>query len=453
MKSVIPLPSDADLIKLARQVANKRFSEKQWQRRISAIHKLASRPRDAREIGRQRLLAVLSHACQTVEYYARHAREIAGCGRNLIKLSDFPVVTNAFLRDHLDNFVSRDYDPGPITVTYSSGSTGRPTPHLKSYNDEYVISQALRRRAETDWGVRRDCEILDLSPRSLTMSGSIAEPLLAVEPGGADHLVWRLRRFDPNDSEAVMEYKRFVRRPFQYAYGAPSRFEGLIAFCSQSKVTPCFSAIVSGFELLSDGLRRSLETLFECPVVNMYGTNEIGIVGWECPSAQVMHVEEDYNFVEILKLDADEPAPDGELGRLVVTSMKSWLMPIIRYDTGDLAAIKTIACPCGRKTRAITRLEGRHSVNFFDFEGCVVRPGPIIDILKNMDFEKFQLAQHEFGLIDINFGINAEENMQIRHDDIMINLGLLELNLSYNIIFDNFEYADSGKFNICVSHL
>jgi hypothetical protein len=66
-----------------------------------------------------------------------------------------------------------------------------------------------------------------------------------------------------------------------------------------------------------------------------------------------MHVCAESFFVELLD-EAGEPAPQGELGRVVLTSLHNFAMPLIRYDIGDLAAFGP-ACSCGRGLPALLR--------------------------------------------------------------------------------------------------
>ena len=53
-------------------------------------------------------------------------------------------------------------------------------------------------------------------------------------------------------------------------------------------------------------------------------------------------------YLEILKLDTDEPAPFGEVGRLVWTPINQENTPIKRYEIGDLGRFVKEPCKCGR---------------------------------------------------------------------------------------------------------
>lgn len=80
-----------------------------------------------------------------------------------------------------------------------------------------------------------------------------------------------------------------------------------------------------------------------------YGCNEIGSMGYacECCEGSVHHVVAS-KYLEILKLDRDEPVEDGEIGRLVWTPVDQENIGIQRYEIGDLGRFVKEPCPCGR---------------------------------------------------------------------------------------------------------
>ena len=80
-----------------------------------------------------------------------------------------------------------------------------------------------------------------------------------------------------------------------------------------------------------------------------YGCNEIGSMGYACEFCEgsIHHVAPS-KYLEILKLDTDEPVEDGEVGRLVWTPVDQENTPIKRYEIGDLGRFIKEPCKCGR---------------------------------------------------------------------------------------------------------
>src|SRR5690606_32661935 len=98
-------------------------------------------------------------------------------------------------------------------------------------------------------------------------------------------------------------------------------------------------------------------------------------------------------IVEVVSLTADRPAGPGELGRVVVTDLFSHAMPLIRYDTGDLAIAGT-SCRCGRATRTLERVEGRVVEMLTTADGERLSPFFLNPIMRRAaGVRQFQFAQ------------------------------------------------------------
>lgn len=91
-----------------------------------------------------------------------------------------------------------------------------------------------------------------------------------------------------------------------------------------------------------------------------YGSNDAGPLGYQCA-----HVgDAEYHvlatqYLEILALDADQPAAPGEPGRLIFTSLARHGQKVQRYDVGDLGRWLPGRCACGRLAPRV-ELMGRH---------------------------------------------------------------------------------------------
>ena len=108
-------------------------------------------------------------------------------------------------------------------------------------------------------------------------------------------------------------------------------------------------------------------------------------VAFECPEQNGMHIWEDYYIVEIVDPDTLEPVPDGEVGELVLTTLKREAMPLLRYRTRDLTRILPGECPCGRHHLRLDRMKGR-SDDMIILKGVNIFPIQIETIL--MQFQE-----------------------------------------------------------------
>jgi phenylacetate-CoA ligase len=137
----------------------------------------------------------------------------------------------------------------------------------------------------------------------------------------------------------------------------------LFAFASflerQGLAPPRPRAIISAAETLHDAQREVIERVFGCSVQNRYGCREVGPIAAECPEQGGMHVFADERLVEVV-VDG-RPARDGEMGELLVTDLRNYAMPFIRYRIGDVAVAREGSCACGRGLPLLERVVGRSS--------------------------------------------------------------------------------------------
>ena len=80
------------------------------------------------------------------------------------------------------------------------------------------------------------------------------------------------------------------------------------------------------------------------------GQECISYLGSACGPGSGSHMAEDFAIVEVLDLDTNLPAGDGERGTMVVTSLGRD-NPMIRYDLEDVIRVESDPCPCGETSR------------------------------------------------------------------------------------------------------
>jgi phenylacetate-CoA ligase len=119
---------------------------------------------------------------------------------------------------------------------------------------------------------------------------------------------------------------------------------------------------IFGAEPWTEAMRKRIESLLGIDAVDIYGLSEVigPGVSTECyEEKHGLHIAEDHFYPEIVDPDSGEPLPAGQFGELVFTSLTKEAFPVIRYRTGDLAALIEDPCSCGRTHRKMTRIKGR----------------------------------------------------------------------------------------------
>lgn len=108
-------------------------------------------------------------------------------------------------------------------------------------------------------------------------------------------------------------------------------------------------------------LRIRIEELTGTTTYLHWGSTETGLGGGvECTMRNGCHLRESQVLVEIIAPDTGRPLPDGEIGEVVITTLARRGMPLIRYRTGDLAALNRGPCLCGGCTARLQFIRGRN---------------------------------------------------------------------------------------------
>ena len=93
-------------------------------------------------------------------------------------------------------------------------------------------------------------------------------------------------------------------------------------------------------------------------------------IGISCSAHSGMHIWSDFCiYAEVIDPKTGEVLPDGEVGELVLTTLRKQGAPLIRYRTHDLTRIIPGDCPCGLKHPRIDTLVGRTD-DMVKVKGC-----------------------------------------------------------------------------------
>jgi phenylacetate-CoA ligase len=161
----------------------------------------------------------------------------------------------------------------------------------------------------------------------------------------------------PDNLTKCYKYCEKVRPVFMYGYSsALHRFAKFLDENGIDGSSLNLKVIICTSEVLYEHQRKLLEKVFGCRAINEYGAAEVGIIAFECPEGGI-HITSENVFLEIL---ADgKPVKDGEMGEVVITGLRNYGMPLIRYRLGDLATISYEKCSCGRGLPLLKSINGR----------------------------------------------------------------------------------------------
>lgn len=354
---------------------------------------------------------VLSHQSSCIESLLEHTRKSVPFyqGLSSSELADYPVVNKLTIKSAQDAFMSSEYNLDSLIRMHTSGSTGTPfvvyqdALKKKKVNAECIYYSRL---VGYDVGkpliyLRSVVKQVQKSKLSVFMQNQPSFQCNDLSDKGIADLLTKIKQY-PGTEKSLIAYASTLDSISSYLrrHGVSS-----VAGC---KVT----GILSGSEMLYDQTRTEIEAAFGCKCVSRYSNEENGILGQDDEINNVFLINEADYFIEILKFDSDEPAATGEVGRIVVTDLFNYAMPMIRYDTGDIGAM-AIVQHNGVSRRAITEFGGRKCDMVFNTKGEQVSPHAITNCFWSFpEIAQFQFIQKDSRRYHILLNCSAEFTRQ-----------------------------------------
>jgi len=307
----------------------------------------------------RQLERLLAHAARAVPFYRERLAGIAPSPPGTLTLEAWraiPVLERRDVQDRAWDLVARSLPKGHgRRVSYvTSGSMGRPI-QVQGSAVSHVFRRALKLRGNYWHG--RDftgalAAIQRLSPairRLMAAPGSLAwaaghetGPMLHRDIAGPldDHLDWLAARAP----DYLLTYPTFAR---ELALRAAERGLRL----------PRLREVDTMGEAMSPTVRPAVDRAWGVPVIDLYAAQEVGPIAIQCPAGEHYHVQAEALLVEVIDGDG-HPVPPGREGRVIVTPLHNFAMPLIRYALGD-HAVPGDTCACGRGLPVLDRILGR----------------------------------------------------------------------------------------------
>ena len=235
--------------------------------------------------------------------------------------------------------------------SYSSGSTGVPVRFFRSKVESAYRRLLLLRTARSRFPRFRPTRIVDV--------GRIARPNVAHTSQWFGPI--RLTRVSGNIPVSEQAEVYIDSRP-HLVQGYAGCLELLAQALAMRGHYPRPQCVISRGELLTEAARKLMEEVFKCPVANFYNSVEVGNMAWDCRDRPgILHLNTDACVIELLD-GTNTAVPPGEEGRVVITNLYNWTMPLIRYDIDDHATWddpRPHRCSCGASTPTLSSIDGR----------------------------------------------------------------------------------------------
>ncbi len=319
----------------------------------------------------QALDRLLDHVFKHSRFYRSHYERHGIYQRHIgkITITDLPMVDKQMLREHFDHAVCDPklrlneiqrfmLDPanhdvpymGRYSVVHTSGTTGVPGIFAYGPREVALVSAVMFTRINK----------LQLRPRRARVL-----MVAAVEGkyGGVaicDHtpkMLYNLKKCSVNLPQSEI---RQLAQDFQPTvlggYASAIHLLALEQLAGRIRINP--RSIVCSGEPMTELARLDIKRAFGITPRNFYAASESLALGVECESHGNMHLFDDLHIFECVSDDLRE-VKCGEAGKMVLTSLYNYTLPLIRYQTSDLIAKSKDLCPCGSTLLKLDALVGR----------------------------------------------------------------------------------------------
>jgi len=362
------------------------------QRRIPYLpeHELA-------ELRDARVRETVAYAARSVPYYrdlfAREGIDALEI-RTAADLERLPLTSREEVRRNPDRFISTSKLGRDSIPFRTSGATGIP---VRFHHDRRSLLQAIA------YGERpRHVEVRLIGKRLLYVKASL------VRGAGTGEVV----RTHYREHTAIPFKPRRVRisfrQPIEGVLADVNRFRPDLIRGNGSYVDPLFRHVAAtgaemhlprlvryGSDMLPPRTRELIERDFGLPLVSNYSATEAFHIGYFCEERTEFHLHVDLCHLTIVRPDGSK-AGRGERGEVVITNLVNRGTVLLNYRVGDVAALATGSCSCGRTFPLLGQLEGKVEDLLRLADGTVVHPRLVWDVIDPYTgIARYQVVQHE----------------------------------------------------------
>jgi phenylacetate-CoA ligase len=403
------------------------------------------------EIRDKKICDLIKYAYNYIPYY-REKFDERDINPDRIKgfndLSCLPILSKLDILTNEHNLISHNCSQ-KLYTRKTSGSTGM-TLHFQKEARALALNDAVMYRCYAWYGI-------DIGDKQVRFWGVPVDPALRRREKVKDFILNRIRisAFDISEQSCLAQYQRIKRFRPAYFYGYTTAIYGFCSFAQKLGLdlnTLGLRAVICTAEKMYPHHQDLFDKVFKCPVVDEYGSSENGIIAFQCKEGS-MHVMADHLAVEFVD-EAGQRVKPGELGRIVITDLNGYAMPLIRYEIGDMGRYTEQACSCGVTLPVMDIIEGRKEDFIRTREGKLIHAAYLCYTLKDDAVHEFKMYQKDLNrfLVQIvkSNKFNADSQKKLEHK--------LRTALGDSVVFE-FQFLEripreaSGKLRYFISEI
>lgn len=345
----------------------------------------------------KRIEILLNKAKSNTDFYADY--------EGADHFSKFPVINKNKINNNREAFLNKEYKLDKLRKVTTSGSTG--VPFLVYHNpektkrqiaDNYYFSETCGHTlGQKLYYIRIWNEINDLGILQRIVKNIVQVNTSVVDKNMVQILLKQLH---------VQKGKKSI-----LAYS--SSLEAMVQVMKSEKIEvpkiKDLSCIITMAEALNKEAKEVVEQELNTKVYSRYSNSENGFFAHQIPNLGSNYKINNASFkIEIIDFDSNEEVPNGQSGRIVITDLFNFALPMIRYDTGDVGVMEWFNDEKGMQHLVLSKIEGRR-LDFISFEGKLISPHTVDYALRTFDkLKQFQLILKKDKTFELLLNSNQE---------------------------------------------
>jgi len=408
-------------------------------------------PNELRKLQNDKLRKLIDYAYGNNRYYKNIFDKFniqSGDIKTIDDLKKLPLLSKRDILNNSDSIMTEKFEEKTY-FSQTGGSTGI-TLHLKKEVSYLSLRHAIMFRCYSWYNI-------NIGDRQARFWGVPVTWRLWLNRRIKDLVLNRIRvsAFNISDKECEKQFKRIIKYKPAYIYGYTTAIYGFCYFLKKRGINLNnlnLKAVICTAEKMYTHHKTLFEEMFNCPIVDEYGCAENGIIAFPCKYGK-MHIMSDHLLVEFID-EKNEPVGVGEPGRIIITDLNSYAMPLIRYDIGDIGIPSDEKCACGVTLPVMKVIEGRKEDFIRTIQGKLVHAAYLCYTLKDDTVHEFKMYQK--GLENFHVQLVKSPMFDNNSENILESKLRTALGKDVKIIFeylDRIPRESSGKLRYFVSEI
>lgn len=300
---------------------------------------------------------------------------------------EFPVVNKMDIISRYDEHKSTGEFMKPVHISSTSGSTGTP----------FSVLQDMVKRKRNIADLKVFGELCDYPSHERMLFFRVFNSHLHRTPEQEDaENIYYIDCSDLSDESLDRMIDQIMIKQPRIIFSYSSTLIEIAKRIIKSGISSdefTMQAVLTAGEGVSSENHKLLENAFGCKVYRRYSDMELGILGQDMGDEGKYILNWGSYYFECVKMDSDEPAEHGEVGRIVITDLFNKALPMIRYDTGDLGIMD---CDEDGSLPYLKEIYGRKRDCVYRTDGVMLSPAKIsVSMWGAENVSQWQLIQND----------------------------------------------------------